>query len=134
MKLFFLHLTCCAFMTGLIWIIQILHYPTFEKIPEKDFLNFHSWHSTKITYLVGPVMLLELATAILLFWLGTNNNLYALNLILLVLIWLSTFFLSVPLHNKLTKNKNDQHIKNLVRTNWLRTSLWSLRLFILLLL
>jgi hypothetical protein len=44
-----------------------------------------------------------------------------------VIIWLSTFLLQVPIHKKLRSGKEDSHIKRLVATNWIRTIAWSLK-------
>jgi hypothetical protein len=45
-----------------------------------------------------------------------------------VLVWASTFALSVPLHNQLTlEGYNLETIQQLVKTNWPRTILWSLK-------
>ena len=131
MIIFILHLISCAFMAGLIWAIQILHYPAFDEIHPDKFITFHTGHSNKITYIVGPVMGLELITAIILLIQKVDPLFFAANLLFLGLIWFATAFLSVPLHNTLSKGQNNLAIKKLVNTNWPRTILWSLRLVIL---
>ena len=50
-----------------------------------------------------------------------------LNIISILIIWASTFFLSVPCHSKLQQSKDKQQISRLVLTNWPRTILWSAR-------
>jgi hypothetical protein len=35
----------CFFMTGVIWLIQIVHYPAFALIDPNKFLEFHAMHS-----------------------------------------------------------------------------------------
>ena len=122
-----IHLVACAFMTGLIWVIQVLHYPAFSAIAENDFQKFHLKHTSSITWIVAPVMLIELLTALLL--LQLNQNLFFLvNTILLLGIWISTGLLSVPIHAAIGPKKDLEKINQLVRTNWPRTILWSLRL------
>jgi hypothetical protein len=54
------------------------------------------------------------------------------NAVLIVLIWLCTFLLSVPLHNRLGQKRDVEKIRRLVATNWPRTVAWSLRTMILL--
>lgn len=49
-------------------------------------------------------------------------------LILVVLIWLSTFFIQVPIHQKLLVKKDFFLIEKLNRTNWIRTILWSIKI------
>jgi hypothetical protein len=115
---------CCFFLTGLIWVIQLLHYPGFHYV-DVQFLDFHRFHSARISILVIPLMLAELTTAALLAM--ENPQRYGWNLLGVVLIWLSTFLLSVPLHNQLAEARNTAWISQLVLTNWPRTILWSLR-------
>jgi hypothetical protein len=61
------------------------------------------------------------------------QNFYTTSCFIMVIgIWLSTFALQVPAHEKLILKKDDQQIQKLVKTNWIRTILWSLKLVILL--
>lgn len=46
---------------------------------------------------------------------------------LVALIWLSTFLIQVPIHQQLAKGKDLGLIDRLVRTNWIRTILWTLK-------
>jgi uncharacterized membrane protein len=123
-----IHLVSCAFMTGLIWTIQILHYPAFLKIQKELFTTFHQQHSRNITFIVAPMMLIELVTSVFLIKL---HSLFVVNLIFLIGIWLCTFFLSIPLHSKLAEARSEIIIAKLVSTNWPRTLLWSIRLILL---
>lgn len=126
-----LQVVCCAFMTGLIWLVQLVHYPAFAYVIDDLFSEFHKMHSKKISIIVMPVMLLELITAIALVYLYPQSSLILTNTIILIFIWLSTFALSVPVHNILSKDKNTNAIHRLIQTNWSRTALWTVRLFIL---
>jgi hypothetical protein len=126
-----LQLISCAFMTGVIWIIQVLHYPAFADIREERFLKFHAKHSRDITFIVAPVMVLELVTAILLAWQFGFSAMTSVNLALVVALWACTFLISVPVHNLLSTGQNLTYVTRLVRTNWLRTVLWSVRLILL---
>lgn len=123
----------CFFMTGLIWLIQIVHYPSFLFVEPARFIEFETFHSKKISLIVIPIMLTELATALLLI-LHKQEFVFIINLILLACIWLSTFFLSVPLHNKLMNSSNGTldvgSIQKLILTNWPRTILWTIRSFL----
>jgi len=121
----------CAFMTGLIWVIQLIHYPSFSRISPASFSEFHHFHSRRITWIVAPVMIFELISAIALVILNPSSPMMVSNLVLLGLIWLSTFFLSVPAHNQLAQGFDEKTILRLTTTNWPRTFLWSLRLGLL---
>lgn len=126
-----LQLVCCAFMTGLIWIVQILHYPSFTFVNEDQFPKFHEFHTNRISYIVMPIMLIELVTAVVLIVLNQKSISLFLNILFLITIWISTFFLSVPLHNDLANNRSLISINRLIHTNWYRTFLWTIRLCIL---
>jgi ACR3 family arsenite efflux pump ArsB len=117
---------CCFFMTGLIWMVQLVHYPSFAYVDQKKFGAFHVFHSKAITWMVLPVMAVELALAVLL--VAKSPDLFwKVNLAGLVLIWLATASLSVPIHNQLAIAPTDALAARLVWTNWPRTILWSLR-------
>ncbi len=129
---FIIHMMFCSMIVAVIWVIQILHYPTFLFIESTKFPKFHRFHSTQITYIVAPIMVLELLTASCLLFLQPNSFLIVSNLILLILIWFFTFLMSVPFHNRLKIKKDDKLIEKLILTNWPRTVLWSIRLILLL--
>ncbi|TGM73506.1 hypothetical protein EHQ96_00995 [Leptospira levettii] len=122
-----IQLISCAMMVAVIWIIQILHYPTFFYINESDFSKFHEFHSSRITWIVAPLMFLELVSASFLWYLEMNSIFYRLNLVLAIFVWFVTFFVSVPIHNQLLKGKDLNQIKRLVFTNWIRTGVWTFR-------
>jgi len=109
----------------LIWLIQLVHYPSFSFIDSNEFDNFHQHHTSSITWIVIPLMLSEL---ILSFYLAYKTNwqlIYLVPLTLVILIWLSTFFIQIPIHNILSNGKDLGEIKKLVNTNWFRTILWT---------
>lgn len=115
------------FMTGLIWYVQLVHYPSFQFIEKDIFQKFHSHHSFKTGFIVMPMMSLELATSGALAWITGWLTLNAIGFYLVILIWLSTLFFSVPKHNALKHGKVDSLIDGLVNTNWFRTILWSIK-------
>lgn len=117
-----------VFMTGLIWVIQLVHYPIFLFAEKKQFSHLHAFHSKRITYIVAPLMLLELCCAIMLLKsVKIVFILRVLNLLSVVMIWFVTAFLNIPRHNKLAIKYSAVEIQKLVRSNWPRTFLWSLR-------
>ena len=127
----FIQIISTAMMVAIIWVIQTLHYPSFQFIDKNKFLDFHTFHSRQITYIVMPLMLMEIATAAYIILLFNYNKLLIVNFILLIAIWLITFFISVPKHSALSSGKNKIIINLLISTNWFRTCLWTLRLIIL---
>ena len=136
MKLTFLmNLIATLMMTGIIWFVQVVHYPLFSRVGFSEFARYEIAHSNLTTFVVAPLMLIELITAVLLvwqrppalsvFWLITGFALVAV-------IWATTFFLSVPQHNKLSLGFDLAAHRTLVLTNWIRTAAWTGRSLIML--
>lgn len=126
----FVQVISCFFMTGAIWIIQIVHYPSFHFVQDPTFSRFHQYHSSQITWVVAPMMVLELVTGLGLAYF--IHGIWIFQFALILFLWLVTFFVSVPIHNKLGQVRDEQVVKKLVRTNWIRTLLWTLRTLIIL--
>ena len=117
-------------MVGLIWLIQIVHYPLFNLVGKNEFQVYHNVHSVLITPLVGTVMIIELISSILLVVFPPKNvslTVPITGVILVFIIWASTAFLQIPHHNALSKAYDLAAHNLLVQTNWIRTIAWSLR-------
>ncbi len=128
--LFLVHIASTLFLTGVIWIIQLVQYPFFPHINPENFTKYHDDYRFWITPIVAPPMLIELLTSIFLLFYPPANidpKLIWCGLILTIIIWTSTFFLQVPLHEKLARGFDSQAAANLVNTNWIRTAAWNLR-------
>lgn len=124
-SLLILHFCSCFAMTGLIWLVQLVHYPSFLYIDKNQFKKFENFHARSITFIVFPLMLCELVTAFFL----TIDPLYKMiNIIGVITLWLLTLIISMPRHHKLSRDGYDPNIiRSLVLTNWPRTIIWSLR-------
>lgn len=72
-------------------------------------------------------MVMELILALALLQLNGFANQSVLVLLLVILLWLTTFFISVPCHSQLSEGKDDRVIERLIGTNWIRTFLWSFK-------
>ncbi|MFK7820261.1 MAG: hypothetical protein AB8G99_16180, partial [Planctomycetaceae bacterium] len=85
------------------------------------------------TYVVMPVMLVELATAILLVSMSAPGTrlLPWIGLSLLIIVWLSTWALQVPAHQALQAGFSADQCAKLVNTNWIRTVAWTGRVAVL---
>jgi hypothetical protein len=109
----------------LIWLVQLIIYPTFHKIPENDFRNWHRIYCRRIGYIVLPLMLGQVIFTIGYFMDQQATNPYLP--IALAMTWIITFAISAPIHDRLQKNGKDPiQIKQLIQTNWYRTILWTL--------
>jgi hypothetical protein len=132
--LLLIQLIATALMTGIIWFVQIVHYPLFGLIPAEGFTRYEQAHTVRTGLVVAPLMILELASASSLPLLRTPmafTPIYLGALGCLAVIWASTFLIQVPLHGALEKRHDQSAINRLVTTNWIRTILWSLRLGLL---
>lgn len=109
-------------LVGLIWTIQIVHYPLFGAVGEPGFIGYHARHSTRISMVVIPPMLVELATTIGSVVVGTDRW---TGLIPVVVVWVTTFLISVPLHGRLGAGFDPRAHRALVVTNWIRTAAWT---------
>ncbi len=132
MKFVFLaHLICNAIMIGVISITQLITYPSFLEIERTKFVNFHKNYVRAISFIAVPAMLVEICTLVYM-------NIYISNLILmksllvLIMLWLITFIIIVPIHNQLSKEFDQEKIISIIRYNWIRTVLWTSKIFIIL--
>lgn len=117
-------------MTGVIWIIQLLNYPFMRYVKLQEFVDFHLAHSSRITWIVGPAMILQISSAFYLLTQEATNKYFISFFILSLSVFLATFFLSVPQHNILALGFDQQAYEKLVSTNWVRTFFWSLNTLI----
>lgn len=123
-------------MTGVIWFVQVVHYPLFSRVGVIEFVGYEEAHQRLISFVVIPLMVAELATAIaLVSWLRPMEIpliLPVMGLVLLAGIWLSTFLLQVPQHDALSRGFDIHAHWWLVATNWIRTIAWTARSVIVL--
>ena len=136
MKIMLIYLLAVsAFNTGLIWLVQLVHYPGFAKVGKDAYQLYQEFHMRTISFIVAPSMFLELLLSIgLLFHLKTigSSSLYLVSVALLLIIWINTAFWAIPVHNKLLNDGLDVDlVGKLVSINWWRTISWSLRTIIL---
>ncbi len=110
----------------LIWMTQLIVYPSFEYFQEVDLRRWHKIYTSKISLLVLPLMLIQ---AVLYAYRFVFNFewLDLFILVLLVAVWINTFFYAIPLHGKITEGKEVlRSARHLVRVNWYRTFLWTI--------
>ncbi|NDD90641.1 hypothetical protein EBZ37_00930 [bacterium] len=133
---FIIHFVCVCFMTGLIWLIQLVHYPLMNRVSSERFAEFHHAHTTRITGIVAPVMLLELFSALIMLLFHPAQSLSSRSVqfcfALTVGVFLATAFLSVPQHALLSRGFSERAHRRLVGGNWVRTVIWSAHLVLVL--
>ncbi len=137
MQLVFLaHVAATLFMVGLIWFVQVVHYPLFGSVGRSGFAEYSQAHSRLTGLVVGPPMLVEAGTAVALVIRtpeGVPFSLPLIGLVLLAVVWLSTAFLQSPQHTVLGRGFAADSHRFLVASNWVRTFCWTGRGLVVLL-
>jgi hypothetical protein len=121
---------CTFAMVGLIWFVQVVHYPLFARVGTERFPEYQANHMRSTTWVVVVPMLLEGSTAALLVWQPPMRELAIycwFGLALLLAIWASTALAQVPRHDALAKGFDASVHRQLVLSNWFRTVAWSMR-------
>lgn len=127
-----LHLIATSVMVGVIWVIQLVHYPSFHFVELKQYTTFQRFHMARISYVVIPVMLTELFTLILIvISMDQIDTLVLASAVFLIFIWLMTAVFFSSVHQKLTLGYDQTVVDKLVKLNWGRTLLWTLRLLLI---
>ena len=117
-------------MVGLIWFVQVVHYPLFAEVGRDGFRRYEMDHQRLTTYVVAPLMLAELATAVMLLWWRPaviSTPWVWLGLVLLGSIWIMTYAVQVPQHAQLALSYDEVVQRRLVLGNWYRTLAWTAR-------
>tara|TARA_Y100000817_G_scaffold170901_1_gene133459 strand:- start:388 stop:813 length:426 start_codon:yes stop_codon:yes gene_type:complete len=128
-----IHLIATSMMVAIIWIVQILHYPTFLFINKKQYTDFQQFHMNKISYIIVPIMAVELFSGLgILFIIQKQQISFYVSFALLILIWMITGLLFTKYHSDLSKKYNEETILQLIRFNWIRTLFWTIRFALLL--
>ena len=117
-------------MFGVIWMVQVVHYPLMRFVSGEQFAHFETAHRTRISWVVGPLMLIE-GVCVLAFlfappaglawwlpWAGAGVETVAIG---------TTAFVSAPLHERLNAHFDTATLDRLVATNWIRTIGWTAR-------
>jgi hypothetical protein len=122
------HAAATWFLVGLIWTVQVVHYPLFARVGREGFAAYETDHSSRISAVLAvPWVVQGVTTAWLL--LAPPAGMPA------VLPWAAaalaavpvavTIALSVPAHRDLGGGFDAAAHRRLVGTNWLRTAAWT---------
>ena len=128
--LLIIHAAATWAMTGLIWFVQLVHYPAYRDLGPSEFRAFQSRATARTGFIVGPLLFIELSTAALLLWkppIGISVASLWLGALLIAVNLASTLLVQVPIHLRLTAKHDPATIKHLLRTNWVRTIAWTVR-------
>ena len=120
MTLLLLHAAATLAMTGVIWFVQLVHYPLLRFAAADDFERFAAAYQRRTTWVVLPLMSAEVATAIWIFVAGPEGS-------RALAAWGLALLAQVPLHRRLARGFDERAGGRLVGSNWLRTAAWSAR-------
>lgn len=130
-----INLAVASFLAGLFWYIQIVHYPLFNYLDKKSFLDYHVAQQKKNVFIVFIPMLVEGAFTILFAFDHPYNVPPMIPFLCLCLstgLWIVTFSHIAPLHDKLTTDGLDKEtIEQLIQVNWVRTIGWTIKMALL---
>ncbi|MBH76459.1 MAG: hypothetical protein CMP68_04925 [Flavobacteriales bacterium] len=122
-----------SILVGIILITQFVNYPLLKKI-DQNFEIIHKEYTKKMGYVVAPIMTLEAFAVFSMYIYYPKNNNLILIMCLTLIIWLSTFFIQVPIHKTISFKKNSKKVKKLITTNYIRTISWCFKLYLSMLL
>lgn len=123
------------YLTGVIWFVQIVHYPLMDYVGVDPFQAYEAAHRDRVPWVVAIPMLTELGTAAVLALRSPtafDKRWFEFGFYLALVQLLSTFLWQVPLHQQLQGGYDPNLVGQLVSSNWLRTIIWSARSVLLL--
>lgn len=99
----------------LIWIIQVIIYPSFLHYNTENLIVWHRKYTPLISCIAGPLMLAQLGLSI--YQMSIAINFYhGINLLMISTIWIITFLQFIPIHNNISKGRiNEKMILSLVK-------------------
>jgi uncharacterized protein YacL len=110
----------------LIWMVQLLIYPSFKYFTREKLIIWHRIYTRNMGYIVGPLMLAQMALHA---FVAYSNPVFQnfISLTLIMIIWVLTFLIFVPIHNNISKGKFEtDSLLKIGILNWWRTVLWTL--------
>jgi hypothetical protein len=127
------NLVVAAALAGLIWTIQLVHYPLFALVGAREWPHYEAEHQRRITRLVAPLMLANVGLALTVLAEDASAS-RLLNASLAIGIFIATGLLLGPMHRRLEAHASTAAIRLLVRANWARTAAWTAQVLVAILL
>ena len=115
----------------LIWIVQLVIYPSFKYYEASDLIIWHNEYTKRISIVVMPLMLIQIFQTVYFMIINYSDGMQTFYTVLVLLTWITTFMIFVPLHALISKGEHkSESLDKLVNYNWVRTLLWTLILFL----
>jgi hypothetical protein len=123
------HAAATTSLAGLVWVVQVVVYPSFRLVgPTAAWPQVHAHHTrATATVVVLPWAVQGACLAALLLRRpdGVPLPLLLVTGVLAATTVVVTAASSVPLHGRLSQGYDDAVARRLVATNWLRTAAWT---------
>jgi hypothetical protein len=128
------NLVAASVMAGVIWFVQIVHYPLFASVGTERSIDYAIDNQRRTSWVVGLPMGVEGVSSIALFVVppsGVGRTLPLVSGLVLAVVLVSTVVAQVPQHARLARSSDADEVadavQRLVRSNWVRTIGWSIR-------
>jgi hypothetical protein len=122
------HLVGSLTMVGIIWTVQIVHYPLMALVGPERFTTYEAAHAPRMTTVVLLPWTVQGVTAI---WLlvappaGVPAALILATAVTALVPVAVTVLASIPAHTRLAAGFDADVHARLVGTNWIRTLAWT---------
>lgn len=117
-------------MVVILWLVQLVIYPSFLSCDETRLVAWHRRYTSRVAWVIIPVMFTQLPVVAWLSWQYPHPANFCALLALLA-CWILTFAVSVPLHRSIDAGDTTVRTRErLILTNWPRTILWSVAFLI----
>jgi hypothetical protein len=124
------NLLATTVMVGIIWFVQIVHYPLLARFGADAGVAVAHEHQRRTGFVVAAPMAVEGTSTLALLVAapdGVSGWLPWAGALLLAVALGCTVLLSVPLHARMAAGHDPSVGRRLVRTNWPRTVAWTAR-------
>jgi hypothetical protein len=129
------HAASTWFLAGLVWLVQVVHYPLFSQVGRDGFVAYEAAHSARITRVLALPWAVQGATTLMLLLAppaGPSRSLVWTCAVLAAIPVAVTVALSIPAHRQLGQGFDEGAHRRLVATNWLRTAAWTVHALLVL--
>jgi hypothetical protein len=126
--LLLVHAAATWYLVGLIWFVQLVHYPLLAAVGTDDAVAYQAGHLRRTGWSLAVAWPVEGITAALLVVAtpdGVPRRMPLAGIVALAGIVVSTLALQAPAHRRLSAAFDQRTHARLVRTNWIRTTLWT---------
>lgn len=125
-----LNLVATWTMVGVIWFVQVVHYPLLSVVPVESAAGVAVDHQKRTGWVVMLPMTVEGVTTLMLLAMVPTGVAWFVPWVAgipLAVALGATVLLSVPRHARMASAPDEQVGRELVSTNWVRTVAWTVR-------